>query len=185
MTPLTWNADREQLSAKKMLTQFSIGWKNYLNPGAGEPWRIITPEIQSDLSVTAFPGNVQFPTSSQGLTSMVFDSAFSMKRHIDERNGNNSEPEFALELQVESQHNITGTLKNLGLGKYSIPMLGILLIYVWECGKEEVQGLRRWLRFTLNLLEIRSSLNTHSYFDHRQPKFGRGKCSMYALGQVV
>ena len=108
MTPLTWNADREKLSAKKTLTQFSIGWKNYLNPGAGEPWRIITPEIQSDLSVTAFPGNVQFPVSSQGLTSMVFDSAFSMKRHIDERNGNNSEPEFTLELQVESQHNITG-----------------------------------------------------------------------------
>jgi hypothetical protein len=106
MVPAFYNQDTEFLPERKRRHEFSVGWRNYLNPG--EPWRRIDPAIQSDLSVTAFPGNVQFPTSSQGWTDMLFDGAFSVRRWIDEHNGNNAEPEFGLRLAVETQHNVSG-----------------------------------------------------------------------------
>jgi hypothetical protein len=39
---------------------------------------------------------------------MLFNSAFSMRRYVDERNGNNPEPAFGLQMAVETQRNVAG-----------------------------------------------------------------------------
>ena len=108
MTPLTWNADREILTDGRAQTRFGVGWRNYQR--GSDPWRAISGEVQSDLTVTAFPGSVQFPVSSQGECDILIDGGFSMKRHIDEGNGSNPDPEFSMTLQTLCQHNVAGTI---------------------------------------------------------------------------
>jgi hypothetical protein len=50
LAPYTWNADRELLTGGQQRHELGVGWRNYLNPGAGEPWRPIDHLIA--LSVT-------------------------------------------------------------------------------------------------------------------------------------
>ena len=106
MTPLTWNADREYHGGGSATTQLSGGWRNYIR--RGYVWQPINPFVASDLSCTAFPGNVQFAASSQGWSDIVIDGTFSIARYIAERNGHNAEPELRLSLAVETQHNVAG-----------------------------------------------------------------------------
>lgn len=106
MIPLTWNADREYHGGGSATTQIGGGWRNYIR--RGYVWQPINPFVASDLSCTAFPGNVQFAADSQGWSDIVIDGTFSIRRHIAERNGHNAEPEMRLSLAVETQHNVAG-----------------------------------------------------------------------------
>lgn len=108
MTPLTWNADRQRLADGRARTQFGVGWRNYQR--GSDPWRAISGEVQSDLTVAAFPGSVEFPASSQGECDILVDGGFSMKRYVDEGNGSNPEPEFSMSLQTLCEHNVTGVI---------------------------------------------------------------------------
>lgn len=106
MTPYTWNADREIITPTQFRSVIGGGWRNFIR--RGYTWQSINPEIQSDLTCTAFPGNVQFAASSQDWSDICIDGTFSMKRHVLEGNGHNAEPEFQMSLAVEAQHNVTG-----------------------------------------------------------------------------
>ena len=107
MQPKTWNTDAESLGAGRTRSRIGVGWRNFRKLRESS-WRSINGEIASDLSVTAFPGSAQFPASSQGECDLVFDGGFSMKRHIEERNGDNPEPGLEMKLQTLCQHNVTG-----------------------------------------------------------------------------
>lgn len=102
----SWNTDREILQGGSVRSQISGGWRNYLKQS--HPWAPIDTTIQSDRRVEAFPGCLELPSDSQGWAEICIDGAFSMKRHIEEGNSDNSEPEFNMSLAVETQHNITG-----------------------------------------------------------------------------
>ena len=104
---LTWNADQVSLGGRQYRTSLGVGWRNYKRSGL---WLPINTDVQSDRTITSFPGNVEFPISAQGWTTIVCDHDFSIKRKIDEGNANNSEPELSMELQVLAQHNVTGTI---------------------------------------------------------------------------
>jgi len=102
-----WNAFQESLGGGRKRTQLHGKHVAYRKLGA-TGWSTIDPTIQRDFSCTSFAANVQFPTMSQGTSTLLFDSAFSMKRHIEEKNGNNAEPGFEVELVVNTQHNVAG-----------------------------------------------------------------------------
>lgn len=106
MKSFTWNADQEVLGKVKT-TRFGVGWRNYLDSGL---WLPINTEIQNDRTVTAFPGNVQFPTSSQGWSSIVCDHKFSIRGKLNNGETYNAEPEFRMDMQVSCQHNVAGTV---------------------------------------------------------------------------
>jgi len=102
-----WNAFQESLGGGRKRTQLHGKHVAYRKLGA-TGWSTIDPTIQRDFSCSSFAANVQFPTSSQGTSTLLFDAAFSMKRHIEEKNGNNAEPGFEVELVVGTQHNVDG-----------------------------------------------------------------------------
>jgi len=106
MIPHTWNANRQSLSHGQIRSQIFGGWQNYKR--AADPWQPINASIRSDLSVTAFPGSVQFSDSSQGWADICIDGSFSVKRQIEEQNGDNAEPDFCMGMAVETQHNVSG-----------------------------------------------------------------------------
>jgi hypothetical protein len=108
MTPVTWNADQEVISATKHRNTFSVGWRNFRKDTI---WQPINTDIQQDRTVTAFPGSVQYPVSSQGDCVISFDGEFSMKRYVEEKNGNNPEPALEMVLSVPTQHNVTGNIE--------------------------------------------------------------------------
>lgn len=106
MTPFSWNADRELILPGQHRSQIGVGWRNYLDT----EWKVINTNVQPDKTITAFPGNVSFPSSSQGWSNIVLDHKFSIKRTIDVGNNNNYEPELSMDLQVLTQHNVTGNI---------------------------------------------------------------------------
>lgn len=108
MTPFSWNIDRELILPDQYRSQVGIGWRNYLDT----EWKTINTDVRSDKTITAFPGNVSFPSSSQGWSNIVLDHKFSIKRTIDVGNNNNYEPELSIDLQVLTQHNVTGHIDN-------------------------------------------------------------------------
>ena len=109
-SPLTWNANRTTIDARTKRTKIAGAWQNFLK--RNQAWAPIDTSIQSDRSVTAFPGCVQLPIDSQGWSEICIDGTYSMKRHIDEGLGHNAEPEFSMSMAVETQHNVTGHISD-------------------------------------------------------------------------
>lgn len=117
--PLTWNSDRTTIDARTKRTKVGGSWRNHLK--RNQAWAPINTDIPSDRSVEAFPGCVQLPASSQGWADICIDGTFSMKRHIEEGNGNNAEPDFEMSLAVETQHNITGHISETNSAQMVYP----------------------------------------------------------------
>ena len=80
-------------------------WTNWLSDNG---WRKIIADIKSDRTITELPYDVRFPLTAQGECSILANGRFSMKRHIDEKNGSNSEPDLEMVVQALTQSNITG-----------------------------------------------------------------------------
>lgn len=107
MDHISWNTDRETLPDGKLRHEISCRrWKNFRKPGG--KWEKIYATIPENRSVSKFPVSVQFPKTAQGWANFVFDSDYSVQRKIEEGNDSNSEPEFIMDVQVESQHNVAG-----------------------------------------------------------------------------
>lgn len=102
----TWNTDRDYLADGSVRSVIGGGWRNYIR--RQQVWQPINTTINADRSVTAFPGCLQLPESAQGWADICIDGTFSMRRHSEEGNGHNAEPEFHLSLAVEAQHNVNG-----------------------------------------------------------------------------
>ena len=103
-----WNTKTEQLSGRQRRSTVSAAQTGYKK--AGYDWAAIDSDIQSDLTATAFPGDVQFPTSAQGWMEIHFNGAYSAKRQIAEKNWDNSEPEFVLRMGTDCPHNAVGII---------------------------------------------------------------------------
>ena len=80
-------------------------WLNWLGDTG---WRSIATQVQGDRTVSELPYQVEFPASAQGDCIINADNRFSMKRHVEERNGSNSEPALDMTVQALAQTNVTG-----------------------------------------------------------------------------
>jgi hypothetical protein len=76
----------------------------------GYAWDHLNNDILSDLSATAFPGNVQFPTSAQGWVDIHFNGEYSAKRQVVEGNWSSSEDEFVMRMRADAPTNATGII---------------------------------------------------------------------------
>ena len=80
-------------------------WLNWMSSGG---WRKIVADVKSDRTITELPYDVRFPLTAQGECDILANGRFSMKRHIDEKNGDNSEPDFDMQVQALAESNVTG-----------------------------------------------------------------------------
>ena len=108
--PYGWNTDSLRLDSLRINNLISIGWRNFRKKGIS--WTPIDTSIESDFSVSSFPASIQFTKKSKGWSKLLFDSSFSIKRHIEEPNTEafNSEPEFSMSLKVETDKNVSGRI---------------------------------------------------------------------------
>ena len=109
MTPVSWNTD--ELVLEDGRRQYSIScrrWKNYRKQGS--LWQKIDAAVQSDRTVSKFSYDVQFPANVQDWTGLVFNSMFSPKVKVEDQIGNNSEPDFLLDVTAETEHNVAGVV---------------------------------------------------------------------------
>lgn len=106
--PYGWNTDSVRIDSKSIKSRIGAGWKNYRKKGV--VWSTIDESILPDFTSYSFPASAEFAKSSQDWSHFLFDSSFSIKRYMEEPNGEgfNHEPEFALSMKVETQRNITG-----------------------------------------------------------------------------
>lgn len=101
-----WNTQKESLPGGRTRYDVRGKWTGYMPTSS--TWSPIDTTIQADRTVTEVPYEVQFPLTSQGDCIINANSRFSMKRHIDEKNGSNSEPALDLTVQALAQTNVTG-----------------------------------------------------------------------------
>jgi len=131
MIPVSWNTD--ELVLEDGRRQYSIScrrWKNYRKQGS--LWQKIDAAVQSDRTVSKFSYDVQFPANVQDWTSLVFNSMFSPKRKLEDNIGNNSEPDFLLDVTAETDHNVAGVVgfeDNPNWMGYPLAWDGVDLIY--------------------------------------------------------
>jgi len=108
MQPHSYNTDTERLDSQRVKSVTTMGWTNYKKPGYS--WDKISNLILPDGTVTKQNLSVQFPSSSQGWTDILFDSQFSIIRSSIDGRSENNEPALELSVCVETQHNVTGTV---------------------------------------------------------------------------
>ena len=108
--PYSWNTDSYRIDSRYVKSKISIGWRNYRK--GRNVWSSINTDILDDLSITTFPANAQFAKSSSQWSNFLFDSSFSIKRHIEEPGTEafNSEPGFELSLKVDCQRDVEGVV---------------------------------------------------------------------------
>jgi hypothetical protein len=105
--PTFWNT-KTQHNTGNRVSKVSSGQIAYRR--RKHDWAFVDSSVQNDLSVTAFPGNVQFPTNAQGWMDMSFDGEYSAKRQVDDGNWSNSEDEFVMRMQTDCPTNSTGII---------------------------------------------------------------------------
>jgi hypothetical protein len=131
MTPISWNTDKQVLEDGRRNYKVSCRrWKNYRKQGS--LWQKIDAAVQPDRTVSKFSYDVQFPTNAQDWTSLVFNSMFSPKVKLEDNIGNNSEPDFLLDVAAETQHNVAGVVgfeDNPNWMGYPLAWDGVDLIY--------------------------------------------------------
>jgi hypothetical protein len=105
--PVFWNTETQEnlVNSTSRIYGSHIAYKKQ-----GYDWTSINNNVQTDLSVSAFAGNVQFPTTAQGWMDICFNGEFSAKRQITEGNWNNSEDEFNMRMRTDCPANITAII---------------------------------------------------------------------------
>lgn len=108
--PYGWNTDSVRIDNLIVKSLVSIGWRNFRKNGMS--WTAINTDISPDFSVSSFPASIEFAKKAKGWSEVLFDSSFSVKRHIEEPNTEafNSEPEFSMSLKVETDRNVSGRI---------------------------------------------------------------------------
>lgn len=107
-SPLTWNAFQRAIGPNRKQSRFHGGHVCYRKPG--QSWQAIDTTIANDLSCSTFGASVQFPADSQGWATIEIDGAFSMSRHIAEKDGTNSEPSLSIQSAAECPHQVAGVI---------------------------------------------------------------------------
>jgi hypothetical protein len=110
MTPHFWNTDKIQVGRNKIRYTIGSGMRNFRKAGAS--WNRINTSIESDLSSINFPAEVQIGQSSQDWHETLFNSSFSMRRYHNLKEENHPEPAIAMRFQVETQHNVLGSIED-------------------------------------------------------------------------
>jgi hypothetical protein len=105
--PTFWNT-LTQHNVGSRTSRVSAGQVAYKKQGSA--WDHVNNDILGDLSSTAFPGNVQFPTSAQGWADIHFNSEYSAKRQVVEGNWSSSEDEFVMRMRADAPTNATGII---------------------------------------------------------------------------
>jgi len=140
--PIFWNTETQQNLENKTSKIYGshIAYKKQ-----GYDWTSISNDVQTDLSVSAFAGNVQFPTTAQGWMDICFNSEYSAKRQITEGNWSNTEDEFNMRMRTDTPTNSVGIIhpdKPWQVIYYNAFGQGANLIYgVWrgkQCRVEHV-----------------------------------------------
>lgn len=140
--PIFWNTETQQNLENKTSKIYGshVAYKKQ-----GHDWTSISSSVETDLSVTKFAGNVQFPTTAQGWMDICFNSEYSAKRQIAEGNWNNSEDEFNMRMRTDTPTNSVGIIhpdKPWQVIYYNAFGQGVNLIYgVWrgkQCRVEHV-----------------------------------------------
>jgi len=140
--PIFWNTETQQNLENKTSKIYGshVAYKKQ-----GYDWTSISSNVETDLSVTKFAGNVQFPTTAQGWMDICFNSEYSAKRQIAEGNWNNSEDEFNMRMRTDTPTNSVGIIhpdKPWQVIYYNAFGQGVNLIYgVWrgkQCRVEHV-----------------------------------------------
>ena len=140
--PIFWNTETQQNLENKTSKIYGshIAYKKQ-----GYDWTSISNDVQTDLSVSTFAGNVQFPTTAQGWMDICFNSEYSAKRQITEGNWSNTEDEFNMRMRTDTPTNSVGIIhpdKPWQVIYYNAFGQGVNLIYgVWrarQCRVEHV-----------------------------------------------
>ncbi|MDC0910999.1 hypothetical protein OAQ45_00305 [Candidatus Marinimicrobia bacterium] len=140
--PIFWNTETQQNLENKTSKIYGshIAYKKQ-----GYDWTSVSNDVQTDLSVSAFAGNVQFPTTAQGWMDICFNSEYSAKRQITEGNWSNTEDEFNMRMRTDTPTNSVGIIhpdKPWQVIYYNAFGQGANLIYgVWrgkQCRAEHV-----------------------------------------------
>lgn len=110
----SWNAERSG-------NQFTFRgkWSGFKLPDG--TWRPINTAITPDFSLVESPYKVQFPVDSQGTCSIHADGRFSMRRHVLEKNGDNSENAMDLDVIALCERNVTGHIDPLNPNRILYP----------------------------------------------------------------
>jgi len=140
--PIFWNTETQQNLENKTSKIYGshIAYKKQ-----GYDWTSVSNDVQTDLSVIAFAGNVQFPTTAQGWMDICFNGEYSAKRQITEGNWSNTEDEFNMRMRTDTPTNSVGIIhpdKPWQVIYYNAFGQGANLIYgVWrgkQCRVEHV-----------------------------------------------
>ena len=105
--PTFWNT-KTQYNGSSRTSKVSAGQIAYKKNSAD--WDFVNSDIQNDLSVTAFPGNVQFPSNAQGWMDLNFNGQYSAKRQILERNWSHSEDAFEMRMRTDCPTDSVGII---------------------------------------------------------------------------
>ena len=138
--PIFWNTETQQNLENKTSKIYGshIAYKKQ-----GYDWTSISNDVQTDLSVIAFAGNVQFPTTAQGWMDICFNSEYSAKRQITEGNWSNTEDEFNMRMRTDTPTNSVGIIhpdKPWQVIYYNAFGQGVNLIYgVWQARQCRVE----------------------------------------------
>jgi hypothetical protein len=106
--PIHWNTLQTVENGKRHHRITARRWVAYRKLTG--KWGLLDTTVQPDRTVTKFAADIQFPTTAQGWTELVFNSSFSPKRKLYDRLGANHEPEFLLDVSALTDHNVAGVV---------------------------------------------------------------------------
>lgn len=131
--PTFWNTETRNNGSSKT-SRISGGQIAYKKKTSD--WSFVDNDVQSDLSVTSFPGSVQFPANAQDWMSIEFDGQYSAKRQILEGNWSHSEDPLEMRMRADCPTNATGIIhpdKPWQVIYYNAFGQGVNLIYgIWK-----------------------------------------------------